>query len=124
MRRRAPAFFGSALILTAALAACGGAPAPIPTPPPGAVVVIAQGTAFTTQNVTAPAATAFTLFFENRDAELHNVHISDAAGASVFMGQTFTGPKALVEQVPALAAGTYRFVCDVHPGMAGQLVAE
>jgi plastocyanin len=122
--RRVPLVLASGLILAAALAACGGAAAPIPTPPPGAIVVIAQGTAFTTQNVTAPAATAFTLFFENRDAELHNVHIYDAADASVFMGQTFTGPAAIVEQVPALAAGTYRFICDVHPGMAGQLVAE
>jgi plastocyanin len=25
--------------------------------------------------------------------------------------------------VPALAPGTYRFVCDVHPSMTGRLVA-
>jgi plastocyanin len=124
LRRRAPLTIVSGLIFITGLAACGGGNAPIPTPPPGAVVVIAQGTAFTTQNVVAPAGAAFTLDFENRDSELHNVHISDAAGATVFSGQTITGPTALVEQVPALAAGTYRFICDVHPGMAGQLVAE
>lgn len=107
-----------------ALTACGGASTPLPTAPPGSVVITSQGTAFTTRNVTAPAGVAFTLFFENRDRELHNVHISDAAGATVFTGQAFTGPDSRAEQVPALAAGTYRFICDIHPDMAGQLVAQ
>lgn len=124
MRRRTAFILAATGVLAAALAGCGGAPAPMPTPPPGAVVITAQGTAFATQQVTAPAGTAFTLFFENRDNEPHNVHILDAAGASVFPGEIFTGPTALVEPVPALAAGTYRFICDVHPGMSGTLTVQ
>ncbi|MEA2676426.1 MAG: Cupredoxin-like domain [Chloroflexota bacterium] len=113
-----------AIATLSALIACGGAPQTLPTPPPGAVVVTAQGTAFTTQNVSAPAGTAFTLFFENLGNELHNVRLKDAAGTSVFGGQTFTGPAAVAEQVPALAAGTYRISCDIHPDMSAQLVAQ
>ena len=111
-------------LLAAALAACGGASASLPTPPPGAVVVVAEGTAFTTQHVTAPAGAAFTLFFENRDHELHNVRIWDAAGATVFPGEIVTGPVAIAEDVAALAAGTYRLTCDIHPDMTGELVAQ
>ena len=111
-------------MLAAALAACGGPAAPLPTPPPGAVVVVAQGTTFTTQHVTAPAGVAFTLFFENHDSEAHNVHIRDAGGATVFPGEIVTGPTAIAEDVAALAAGTYRFLCDIHPEMTGELVTN
>jgi plastocyanin len=110
-------------LLAGALVACGGPAAPLPTAPPGAVVVVAQGTAFTTRDVSAPANAPFTLFFENRDHEPHNVRIWDATGATVFPGEIVTGPTAILESVPALPAGTYRFTCDIHPDMAGQLIA-
>ena len=106
------------------LTACGGAPAPTLTQPPDTTAIIAQGTAFTTANVTAPAMTPFTLWFYNKDNELHNVHIWDAAGGSVFMGETFTGPDARTALIPPMTPGTYRFTCDIHPGMAGELVAN
>jgi len=123
VRGRAPLLLAAAGLLAAAVAACG-APAPLLTPPPGAVVITAQGTAFVTQHVSAPAGAAFTLFFENRDNEAHNVHIWDAAGASVFPGEVIAGPKAIAMDIAALAAGTYHFTCDVHPGMTGELVAN
>jgi plastocyanin len=110
------------LVLAALVVGCG-APAPTTTPPPGAVVIVAQGTAFTTQNVTAPANAAFTLWFNNRDSELHNVQIWDF-DMTVFTGQTFTGPAAKSEQVQALAPGTYKFTCLIHPQMTGELVAQ
>jgi plastocyanin len=111
-------------LLASVLTACGSPAKTLPTAPPDAVVIVAQGTAFTTRNVAAPAGVEFTLFFENRDNELHNVHISDATGVDVFHGETFTGPEAKVESVPALAAGTYSFKCDIHPDMTGQLVSQ
>ena len=122
MRLRFALTLYAAGVLT--IAACGGPAAPLATAPPGAVIVVAQGTAFTTQNVTAPANAAFTLFFENRDSEPHNVRLWDAAGAIVFPGEIVTGPIALVETVPALPAGAYRMTCDIHPDMTGQLVAQ
>ncbi len=112
------------LAVVALVGACG-APAPTMTPAPGAVVIVAQGTAFTTQQVTAPAFVAFTLWFDNHDNELHNVHLWDVAGTtSVWAGKTFTGPAAKTEQVPALTEGTYKFTCDIHPQMTGQLIAQ
>jgi plastocyanin len=57
------------------------------------------------------------------DHELHNVHIWDANGASVWIGQTFIGPGARTALVPTLTPGTYTFHCDIHPAMTGTLVA-
>jgi plastocyanin len=124
VRLRAAVTLAAAGVLAAALAGCGGAPAPLPTPPPGAVVITAQGTAFATQQVTAPAGTSFTLFFENRDNEPHNVRLWDAANSIVYSGQIVNGPTAITETVPALAPGTYRFTCDIHPNMSGTLTVQ
>jgi plastocyanin len=121
VRRRPSLTLAAAGALAAALAACGGPSAPLPTAPPGAVVISAQGTNYTTAHVTAPAGAAFTLFFENHDNEPHNVRIWDAAGGSVFAGQIATGPAAITESVTALAPGSYRFTCDIHPSMSGEL---
>jgi len=35
-----------------------------------------------------------------------------------------TGPGAPVFDVPALEAGTYVFLCPVHPNMTGTLVVD
>lgn len=121
MRGHASLTLAAAGLLAATVTACSGTPAPLPTPPPGAVVVTAQGTAFVSSPYTAPADVAFTLFFVNRDNEPHNVRIWDAANASVYPGEIIQGPAAKVEQVRALPAGTYRFTCDIHPGMTAQL---
>ena len=40
-----------------------------------------------------------------------------------FEGVLFSGPATRWYPVPALAPGTYAFVCDLHPTMAGRLVA-
>ena len=63
--------------------------------------------------------------FDNNDAGIpHNLEIQDASGASMFRGQIITGPAMAMYQVPALAAGTYTFVCDVHPNMTGTLTVN
>ena len=65
----------------------------------------------------------FHLLFDNRDSAPHNVTILDANGESTFVGETFGGPASRIYAIPALAAGTYRFRCDVHTDMTGSLVA-
>ena len=90
------------------------------------VTIIAQGTKFTTPDVTGPAGKTFTIGFQNLDeGAIHNVHIRSAAGADVFTGARVTGVVTTVYHVPALKAGTYPFICDVHPvEMTGTLTVH
>ena len=89
------------------------------------VSIVASGIAFTTTEVTVPADTAFVIVFENQDAGIpHNVAINDASGAEVFKGEIFNGVDTKEYQVPALPAGTYTFICTVHPNMTGTLTAQ
>ena len=41
----------------------------------------------------------------------------------MFKGEIVSN-KAVTYQVPALAAGAYTFICEVHPDMKGTLTAE
>ena len=50
--------------------------------------------------------------------------IKDASGTAVFKGEIVTGPKVVVYDVPALPAGSYTFVCTVHPNMTGTITAQ
>jgi mono/diheme cytochrome c family protein/plastocyanin len=78
----------------------------------------AATTGFDPTTLTAKANTPFTLVFDNQDTQApHNVVISDPSGAAVPMGDTtfFQGPKKVSYAVPALKAGTYTFLCQVHP---------
>ena len=94
------------------------------TPPPGAVVVSANQQQFEQAVVNVPASTPFTIWFENRESVPHNVNVVDVAGASQAKGDIFTGPAARALEVPALAAGNYRIICDVHPDMSAQVIAQ
>ena len=89
------------------------------------VSIVAQNIAYTTTDVTAPADTPFVIEFQNQDAGVpHNVDIKDAGGTSVFKGEIFPGVATKNYDVPALKAGTYSFVCDVHPNMTGTLTVK
>ena len=58
------------------------------------------------------------MVFVNQDGAPHNIKISDAAGKEVFKGDIVSNA-TVTYQVPALAAGTYTFICEVHPDMKG-----
>lgn len=89
------------------------------------VSIVAQGVAFTTATVTAPAGAGFTLSFDNEDAGTpHDVQIKDAAGTEVFKTDVFPGVETRTFQVPALTAGSYTFVCTIHSNMTGTLTAQ
>jgi plastocyanin len=102
-------------------------PSPSPTGPPCSpegteVMVVAQGTAFDKDCLAAPADTAFSLVLDNQDAGLpHNVAIfedsslSTRLGGATGSGDFITGPDQTTFEVPPLTAGTYYFLCELHP---------
>jgi plastocyanin len=80
----------------------------------------ARNVTFLTTEISGPADTPWTLALINEDAGTpHNVELKDAAGTSVFQGEVFNGVETRIYDVPALAAGSYTFLCTVHPNMTG-----
>lgn len=86
------------------------------------VQLAAMGINWEQKELSAPADTAFTIHFNNKDTGIpHDVVIKDASGAEKFRGEIITGPTEKDYQVPALAAGVYQFICSIHPNMIGTL---
>jgi len=100
-----------------------GAPASGEPPaggPTADATVHAQGIAFVDTSFTAPADKPFTLAFVNEDQGTpHNIELKDASGGVAFKGEVFNGVDTKVYDVPALPAGSYPYVCSVHPNMTG-----
>jgi plastocyanin len=107
---------------SASTAASAGASAGVGGAP---ISIVAQGIAFTTTAVTAPANAPFQIDFDNEDASTqHNVEIKDASGAEVFKGAVFPGVAHMTYDVPALAPGAYTFHCIVHANMIGNMTVQ
>lgn len=109
--------------LAASVVACAGAPPTAPSGTPAATIQLAADNLEFDQDVlTVPAGAPFAIRFENREGLPHNVSIHD--DSPLFVGETFSGPDERLYQVPALPAGEYTFLCDVHPNMRGTVVSE
>ncbi len=121
---------GQAAVLTMALAACGSTALGFDSPPasldPASPQISAVNVAFDRETLDVPAGRPFVLVFENREAVQHNVSIfADAAlQQRLFEGVLFGGPATRWYPVPALEAGTYVFLCDLHPNMRGLVEAR
>jgi plastocyanin len=84
------------------------------------VTVQAKNIQFVTTTFDAPANKAFTIAFDNEDpGTAHDVALTDSAGKQVFKGDAFAGIATKTYDVPALPAGTYTFMCTIHPTMTG-----
>ena len=92
-----------------------------------ALAVSALNIAFEPTALQAPADTPFKIEFDNKDASVpHNVAIHEGGptGPEVFQGRDLPGPAKKTYDVPPLPAGTYGFICTVHPNMTGTLTVQ
>jgi plastocyanin len=114
---------GASAAPSASAAASGAASAP-PSASASAATggtvdkLTAVGIKFVETAIEAPANAPFQIAFDNQDAGVpHNVsiHQGDPNGAEVFKGEIVTGPVVKTYDIGPLAAGTYAFVCIVHP---------
>jgi cytochrome c oxidase subunit 2 len=113
--------------LADSIAKANATPAPAPSgEAAGATVeLVAQNIAFNPGALEAPADAPFTIHFKNEDPSVpHDVEIKDAGGAVAFKGDLVTGVAEANYSVPALPAGSYSFICTVHPNMTGTITAK
>jgi plastocyanin len=114
------------------IAACSGSAtttAPSGSPAssdPNALQISARNLQFSTNELSAPADTAFKIEFDNQEGAPHNVSIynDESRSQKLFVKDPFGGPQKVTYDVPALAAGSYIFLCDVHPDMKGTLTVQ
>lgn len=108
----------------------GASPSPAGTLPPDAKVlkVTAENISFDVKELSADANKPFAIDFTQKDAGVggHNIEIRDSGGKTLFKGQVLTDPGQTKYTVDALPAGTYTFICSIHPipAMTGTLTVK
>jgi plastocyanin len=112
--------------LLLAVAGCGGSASPRPTYPPGAIVVTAENRRFDTSELVVPADSAFPLVLVNKDGDSHNIAIRTKRGfdGELIFRHDPIAASTVVLQVGPIPAGTYYFICEVHPEMTGTVLVR
>jgi len=97
----------------------------------GELEITAENTLFDKDELVEPVGQPLTVTYPNKDAGLlhdFDVYTLDEEGEPdelVFDGEIFEGIDTKTFTVPALEAGTYQFICSVHPAtMVGALIVE
>jgi cytochrome c oxidase subunit 2 len=111
-------------------AAAKATPSPLPSGAQTLTLSASNTTAFDESTLTATAGQPFAVAFTNKGAAggpPHDFAIKDPARGTTML---FTGEplaqagQSVTYSVPALAAGTYTFICIVHPNMTGTLTVK
>ncbi|HEX2267481.1 MAG TPA: cupredoxin domain-containing protein [Actinomycetota bacterium] len=92
------------------------------TPSGTTVQITAQNLRFDKNCIAVPANQEFTIQFSNQDSGVpHNVSVfrDRSGGEPLVQGEIVAGPTETTYDGPALEAGDYFFVCEVHPEMNG-----
>jgi mono/diheme cytochrome c family protein/plastocyanin len=102
---------------------------PVASLPPDALTlqVTAENIAFNTHDLTANANQPFAIHFANNDASIeHDVDIRDSSGTTLVDNARITGVTDTTYVIQGLPAGTYTFICSVHPipQMTGTLTVK
>lgn len=119
-----PACWTDEFLTPATPAPTNGGGTPVPTGPPSGIVLreSAVNIQFEVRQLSVPADTPFQIEFENKDPNIpHNIEIKGNAGEVLFFGEIFNGVETRTYDVPALPAGSYTFICTVHPNMTGTI---
>jgi mono/diheme cytochrome c family protein/plastocyanin len=102
----------------------GATAAPIPSGTT-TVSLVALNFAFDLKELTVPAGQPFAINLDNQDPAgvLHNVQLRDASGKILVDPATIDGGTKTTYLYDPLPAGTYTFICKIHPipGMTGTL---
>jgi mono/diheme cytochrome c family protein len=108
----------------------GASQAPSATLGPDATIVklTAVQIAYDQKELAGPADKQFGIDFKQQDSGVggHNVEIRDSGGQTLFKGQVLTDPGETTYTIPALKAGTYTYICSIHPipAMTGTLTVK
>ena len=139
-RIRPQKFVAPALVvLGLTFAACGGDDDPVAVPVSGGtessdtttsagrsaeeLEVNAEDIAFDVERIEIDVGETATLTFNNNDADIpHNFHVR--AGAVDARTEIRPGPDTQTLEFTIDGAGSYTFICDVHPEMTGELIAS
>lgn len=102
-------------------------PAPLPSGTT-TLTLVAKDIAYDKKALEVTAGAPFAIEFQNQDPAgvPHDVDIRQADGTVVKDQQTLDGGKTVTYSYDALAAGTYTFICSVHPipAMTGTLTVK
>jgi plastocyanin len=103
------------------------------TPPPApsgaaSLEVTAEGIAFDKTDLEVAADAPFVIDFRNNDpsALTHDIDIRESDGTTVVQDQpTIPGGQEKQYAYEPLAAGSYKFICSIHPAsMSGTLTVQ
>jgi plastocyanin len=106
-----------------------GGPGPSGPPPDVAATIVAQAIAFDVKELKAVADQPFKILFRNEDPSSvpHDVDVRQSDGKTVVQDHpTINGGQEVVYEFEPLPAGSYVYICSVHPipAMTGTLTVN